>query len=58
MFLYYFCDKVRLAYVFVCKLNDLAGDFFDEASFIGVDVRFFAAIVEQYKVTKKTKFGV
>lgn len=30
-------------------LNDLAGDFFEEASFIGVDTRFFPAIVDQFK---------
>ncbi len=31
------------------ELNDLAGDFFDHASFIGVDVRFFPQVVEQHK---------
>ncbi len=31
------------------ELNDLAGDFFEQASFIGVDTRYFANIAEQHK---------
>lgn len=30
------------------ELNDLAGDFFEEASLIGVDARFFKQIIEKF----------
>jgi hypothetical protein len=30
------------------ELNDLAGDFFERGSFIGVDARFFQAISDKY----------
>jgi hypothetical protein len=38
-------------------LNDLAGDFFDHASFIGVDVRFFQQIVDQVCVSSLVFFS-
>ena len=39
-------------------LNDLAGDFFEEASFIGVDVRFFPAILAQFAGAAEGKAAV
>lgn len=38
--------------------NDLAGDFFEKASFIGVDVRFFAPILAQYPGAAEGKAAV
>merc|ERR1711991_200390 len=39
-------------------LNDLAGDFFDEASFIGVDARFFPAILQTFPGAAEGKAAV
>ncbi len=35
--------KAKLA-----ELNDLAGDYFEQASFIGVDVRYFQGIADKH----------
>lgn len=39
-------------------LNDLAGDFFETASFIGVDSRFFKQILESFNGAAQSKAAV
>jgi hypothetical protein len=39
-------------------LNDLAGDFFEEASFIAVDVRFFPNILAQHPGAAEGKASI